>query len=159
MSPSKTFNIAGLSTSEIIIQNECLREKYAKTLNFLHVGGGNIFGATAAEASYNKGEEWLDQLLKYLEGSIDFIEKFLSEELPEIKLMRPEGTYVPLLDCRELGLSPAELESLFKNKAKVVMNAGYTFGKQSEGFMRINIATPRSVIAEALRRIKTAIKS
>ena len=158
MSPSKTFNIAGLSTSEVIISNDYLREKYAKTLDFIHVGGGNILGAVAAEASYNNGEEWLVQLLEYLEGSIDFIDKYLSEELPEIQLMRPEGTYVPLLDCRKLGLSPVELESLFKDKAKVILNPGYTFGKESEGFMRLNIATPRSTLAEGLKRIKAGIR-
>ena len=157
MSPSKTFNIAGLSNSEVIISNEELREKYAKTLNFMHIGGGTVFGAIASEAVYSNGEEWLDQLLNYLEGNIDFIDKFLTEEIPEIKLMRPEGTYVPLIDCRQLGLSLTALESLFKDKAKVILNAGHTFGKQSEGFMRMNIATPRSVLAEGLERIKKAI--
>jgi cystathionine beta-lyase len=73
--------------------------------------------------------------------------------------MRPEGTYVPLIDCRQLGLSPLELDSLFKDKAKVVLNAGHTFGKQSDGFMRMNIAAPRSILAEGLRRIKAALNS
>jgi cystathionine beta-lyase len=159
MSPSKTFNLAGLSTSEIIISNDVFREKYAKTLDFLHIGGGNIFGAIASEAVYSYGEEWLDQLLNYLERNIDFIDTFLSEGIPELKLIRPEGTYVPLIDCRQLGLSPIELESLFRNKAKVILNAGYTFGKQAEGFMRINIAAPRSILAEGLKRIKIAINS
>ena len=157
MSPSKTFNIVGLSNSEVIISNEELREKFAKTLNFMHIGGGNIFGAIASEAVYSNGEEWLNQLLDYLEGNIDFVDRFLSTETPELKLMRPEGAYVTLIDCRKLGLSPIELESLFKNKAKVILNAGHTFGKQSEGFMRINIAAPRSVLALGLKRIKEAI--
>ena len=157
MSPSKTFNLAGLSTSEMIIPNKDLRSKYSKTMDFMHIGGGNIFGAIASESSYDNGEEWLDQLLDYLEGNIDFIDKFLSEETPELKLMRPEGTYVPLINCRQLGLSPVELEKLFKDKAKVVLNAGYTFGKQSEGFMRMNIAAPRSILAEGLKRIKKAL--
>jgi cystathionine beta-lyase len=159
MSPSKTFNLAGLSTSEIIISNDDLREKYAKTLDFMHIGGGNIFGSIACEAVYNYGEEWLNQLLDYLEKNIDYVDEFLSEEIPELKLMRPEGTYVPLIDCRQLGLSPVELEKLFRDKARVILNAGYTFGKQSEGFMRLNIAAPRSIIAEGLRRIKSAIKN
>ena len=159
MSPSKTFNLAGLSTSEIIIPNEDLRNKYARTLDFIHIGGGNIFGAVASEAVYNYGEEWLDKLLEYLESNIEYTDRFLSEEIPELKLVRPEGTYVPLIDCRQLGLSLVELESLFKDKAKVVLNAGHTFGKQSEGFMRLNIAAPRSLLAEGLRRIKAAINS
>ena len=157
MSPSKTFNLAGLSTSEIIIPNEDLRKKYAKTLDFMHVGGGNIFGAIASEAAYNYGGEWLDQLLVYLGGNIDFIDSFLSKEIPELELMRPEGTYVPLIDCRRLELSPPDLERLFLEKAKVVLNAGHTFGKQAEGFMRINVATPRSILAEGLKRIKMSL--
>jgi len=157
MSTSKTFNLAGLAASEMIIPNDGLRKKYSKTLDFIHVGGGNIFGDIATVAAYENGGEWLDQMLKYLECSIDFMDKFLSEEIPKLKLMRPEGTYVPLIDCRQLKLSPLELENLFKDEARVVLNAGYTFGKQAEGFMRINIAAPRSVLAEGLKRIKTAI--
>ena len=157
MSPSKTFNIAGLSNSEVIISNEALREKFARTLKFMHIGGGNIFGDIASEVVYSNGEEWLNQLMDYLEGNLDFVDRFISSETPLLKLMRPEGTYLPLIDCRQLGLSPTELESLFKDKAKVILNAGHTFGKQSEGFMRMNIAAPRCVVAEGLKRIRKAI--
>ena len=157
ISTSKTFNLAGLSTSQVIISNASLREKYVKTMDFINVGGGNIFGAVASEAAYSHGEEWLTQLLKYLEANIDYTDKYLAKEIPQLKLMRPEGTYVPLIDCRELGLSPIELESLFVNEAKVVLNSGYTFGEQTAGFMRINLATPRSILEEGLGRIKKAI--
>ncbi|MDD2207677.1 MAG: PatB family C-S lyase [Aminobacterium sp.] len=157
IAPSKTFNIAGLSTSAIIIPDEDLRAQYTSILKFLHIDSGNIFGTFALEAAYRKGEPWLEELIEYLEGNVNFIEEFLKENISSIKLIRPEGTYVPFIDCRELGLSGDELLDLFVNKARVAMNNGAWFGKGGEGFMRINIAAPRTVIKEGLERIARAV--
>jgi cystathionine beta-lyase len=157
IAPSKTFNIAGLSTSAVIIPDPQIRDAYTSVLNFLHIDGGNLFGTFALEAAYRKGEPWLHALLEYLEGNVNFIEKYLTENLPDIKLVRPEGTYVPFLDCRGLGLSGDELLDLFVNKARVAMNNGAWFGTGGEGFMRMNIATPRALIKEGLDRISRAV--
>ncbi len=157
IAPSKTFNIAGLSTSAVIIPDPQIRDAYTSVLNFLHIDGGNLFGTFALEAAYRKGEPWLHALLEYLEGNVNFIEKYLTENLPDIKLVRPEGTYVPFLDCRGLGLSGEDLFNLIINKARVAMNNGAWFGTGGEGFMRMNIATPRALIKEGLDRISRAV--
>ena len=157
IAPSKTFNIAGLSTSAIIIPNKRIRDNYTAVLDFLHIDGGNIFGTFALETAYRKGEPWLEELIEYLEGNVNFIEDYLKENIPSIKLVRPEATYVPFLDCRGLGLSNGALFDLLINKARVAMNNGAWFGKGGEGFMRINIATPRALIKEGLDRIARAL--
>jgi len=102
ISPSKTFNIAGLSTSAVIIPDPGVRANYQRVVDFLHIDSGNVFGTLALEACYNLGEPWLEELLEYLEGNLDFTEDFLAKNLPGISLVRPEGTYIPLLDCRSL---------------------------------------------------------
>lgn len=154
MSPSKTFNLAGLATSEIVIPDSGLRAKFAFTLDALHIGGGNIFGAVAAEAVYRNGEQWLNELLEYLDGNVNFMAEFFERKVPKLKLVYPQGTYVPFVDCRELKLSESELEELFYRKIKVAANAGHTFGPGGEGFMRINIGTSRKILEEGLNRIK-----
>lgn len=152
MAPSKTFNIAGLSASEVIIKNETLRKIYTRTIDFIHVGGGNIFGAIATEAAYGHGEGWVDELIKYLEGNVLLVDEFLNKN-SKIKLVKPEGTYVPFLDCRELFLDRDALKKFFYEEAKVAVNSGHTFGTGGDGFMRLNIATPREILTEGLKRI------
>lgn len=158
MAPSKTFNIAGLSTSYLVISNEVLRKKYEQVVENLHVNFGNIFGTSALEAAYNFGEDWLKQLIDYVQANIDFAADYLKKNIPEIKLVRPEATYLLWLDCRDLNMSNEELKDFMINKAKLGLNDGPTFGPGGEGFQRMNVACPRSTLAIALDRIKNAVK-
>ena len=158
VAPSKTFNIAGLATAAIIIPSKRLRDNYQSVIDFVNIDGGNVFGTTALEAAYAKGDAWLDALLVYLEGNLNFIENFLAERLPSISLLGPEGTYVPLLDCRSLNLSGPELERLLVENGKVALDGGHWFGTGGDGFVRINIATPRALLKEGMERIEKALK-
>lgn len=158
MSPSKTFNIAGLSTSYAIIPSDKLRRCYNKTLETLHISLGNIFGNIALEAAYRNGEEWLNQLMEYVEGNCRVLESFFREQLPEIKVIRPQATFLVWLDCRALCMSDADLMSFFVYSAQVGLNDGPHFGTGGNGFLRINIGCPRSVLEEGLRRMSYALK-
>jgi cystathionine beta-lyase len=158
VAPSKTFNIAGLATSAAIIPSRRLRDNYQSVIDFLHIDGGNVFGTIALEAAYDRGDAWLDALLEYLEGNLDFVETFLGEHMPFVSLIRPEGTYVPLLDCRSLGLSGPELEKLLVEKGKIALDGGHWFGTGGEGFVRLNIATPRALLKDGMERIEKAVK-
>jgi cystathionine beta-lyase len=155
--PSKTFNLAGLHTSNIIIPDRQLRASYKKTLLSTGLFGVNPFGVVALEAAYNHGDEWLDQVLDYIQGNLHFLEKYVSQHIPQIRVIKPEGTYLVWLDCRRLGLGKWELKDLMLNEAGVYLNDGFIFGPEGEGFERINIACPRSILAEALERIRNAI--
>lgn len=155
LSPSKTFNLAGLEVSNIIIPNQRLRENFINTRAGM-VPNPNLFGYTALEAAYNHGDDWLEQVLNYLQGNLDYIRKFLETNIPEIKMIEPQGTYLLWLDCRELGMDPHTLQNFMIEDAKVGMEDGYIFGEAGQGFMRMNIATQRSVIETALTRIKNA---
>jgi len=157
--PSKTFNLAGLSSSSLVIPDKELRDKFQKQLEILHIGGGNIFGTEASIAAYSKGEEWLRQLLIYLQKNVELVlDRFDGEKLP-IKAIAPEATYMTWLDCREMKMCGKELNDFFVNKAGVGMNEGSMFGPGGEGYMRINIACPRSVVLKALDNIENALKS
>ncbi len=158
MAPSKTYNIAGLSTSFLVISNKELLKKYNKALDDVHVGQGNIFGTIALEAAYNHGCEWLEELLAYLKKNIDFVEEFLKNNIPEIKMLRPEATYMIWLDCRNLNMDDKTLKNFLISEAKIGLNDGPVFGIGGEGFQRINIACPLSVIEDALIRLQCAIK-
>ncbi len=157
VAPSKTFNIAGLSSSAVIISNEKLLDKYNKMLDTLHLNMGNIFGLIALKAAYNDGEEWLDQLMQYLAGNVSFVKSFLENNMPDIKLVNPESTYLLWLDFSKLGLSNKELNKILINKAKVGLSDGRVFGKGGEGFQRMNIACPKSIVEKAMLRIKNAL--
>ncbi|OFX89175.1 MAG: cystathionine beta-lyase [Bacteroidetes bacterium GWF2_33_16] len=156
MAPSKTFNMAGLSSSSVIISNPKLKARFDEIMHTIHVGLGNMFGIAATEAAYNNGDEWLKQLLNYIAGNIDFVEKFLKERIPQIKMMRPEGTYLIWLDCRDLNLDSDELSRFFIEKANIGMNFGESFGTGGEGFMRMNVACPRITLANALNQLLSA---
>lgn len=158
MAPSKTFNLAGFSTSSMIIPDPALMEKYRRTLVGLHLHLGNIFGNVASEAAYTHGHEWLEEMIKYVQGNVDLVTDFCREHLPQIKPVRPEATYMIWLNCRGLGLDGAGLQKFFVDKAGVGMNEGSRFGPGGEGFMRMNLACPRSVVEKALRQIEGAIK-
>jgi cystathionine beta-lyase len=158
MAPSKTFNLPGLHASSIIIPDKKLREKF----NEARAGAGlglNIFGLTAMEAAYRDGDEWLGQLLDYLQGNLDFTLDYFKEKIPKIKVIKPQATYLLWLDCRGLGLDDQALSSFMKEKARVGMNDGFIFGAGGSGFQRMNIACPRSILKEALQRIEKAVNA
>jgi len=156
MAPSKTFNIAGLECSFAIVRDAELRRRYQHAHHGL-LSGVNVLGWAAALAAYRDGQEWLDQVLRYLEANRDFLCDFVHKEIPALKLAKPEGTYLAWLDCREAGIGrPYEF---FLEQARVALNNGMTFGRGGEGFVRLNFGCPRSVLSEALERIKMAIEN
>ncbi len=155
--PSKTFNLAGLQTSSIIIPNKKYCRIYENILDGLALDENNVFGLVALEAAYRDGEEWLEQLLSYLNENLKFLMKYFEERIPKIKVIKPEGTYLVWLDCRQLGLSVKDLNNFMIKKAGVALDDGYWFGTEGEGFMRINIACPRSFLEESLKRIERAV--
>ena len=157
-SPSKTFNLAGLQTSCIVIPDRDLRTKFEKTLQSNGLFGIGTFGVVALQAAYDQGEEWLEQLLEYLEGNLAYLEAYVTEHIPQMSVVRPEGTYLVWLDCRALCLDKWELKRLMLEEARVYLDEGFIFGSEGEGFERINIACPRAVLVEALDRIRQAIE-
>lgn len=157
IAPSKTFNMAALATSSLICSNKELKEKYDKVLDTIHVGMGNVFGTVASEAAYNIGDEWLDQLMEYLSGNLDYLEHYLKENIPQIKMIRPEGTYLVWLDCSVLKMNDEELKNFMIQNAGLGLNVGTMFGTGGEGFMRINVACPKQTITEALTRLQNAV--
>ncbi len=156
MSPSKTFNLAGLEVSTIIIPNKKLRDNFINTRSGI-VPNPNLFGYIALEAAYNHGDEWLEQVLDYLQKNLDYLKQYLENKIPNIRVVDPEGTYLIWLDCRDLGMDNQTLSNFMKKKAKVGLEDGFIFGESGSGFMRMNIACSRSVLHEALNRIENAI--
>lgn len=157
--PTKTFNLAGLQVSNIIIPNTELKAQFDTANRNTGFFALNYFAYAACEAAYDKGAPWLDALLSYLEGNLIYLRSFISENIPSIKLIEPEGTYLTWLDCRSLGLAEGELESFMKHKAKLFLDEGYIFGKSGSGFERINIACPRTLLEKALHNLKDAVDS
>ncbi len=155
MAPSKTFNLAGLGASSIIIPNAKLRDKFTAARTGI-MPRPNIFGLVALEAAYRYGDEWLDQILEYLQGNLDFLLEYFEERIPKIKVIKPEGTYLVWLDCRELGMDAMGLRAFMREKAKVGLDDGHIFGSSGVGFQRMNIACPRATLNEALKRIERA---
>ena len=145
------------SQSNMIISNPELRSRFEKTLQSTELFGINAFGVVAVEAAYNHGEEWLEQMLDYLEGNLRYLEDYVSTRIPQVTVIRPEGTYLVWIDCRRLGLDKDGLKRLMLKEARVYLDEGFLFGPEGEGFERINIACPRSILAEALERIGNAI--
>ncbi|MGC9354491.1 MAG: aminotransferase class I/II-fold pyridoxal phosphate-dependent enzyme [Mariniphaga sp.] len=156
MAPSKTFNVAGLASSLVIIPDKTKFARYERALNVGHLGMGNIFGLVALEAAYTSGDEWLDQLLDYLWENYLFLENFIRENLPKVKVMKPEATYLIWLDFGEYGMNDEELMKFTVEKAKVGLNNGGRFGTGGDGWLRLNIGCPRSVLDEGLKRLKSA---
>ncbi|MCB8978563.1 MAG: pyridoxal phosphate-dependent aminotransferase [Ardenticatenaceae bacterium] len=156
--PSKTFNIAGLKLSNIIIPDETLRTQFNKTLERSGIMGTNTFGIVATEAAYNLGEPWLTAVLEYIEGNYQFMQTYLADHLPQLHLLPAEGTYLVWLDCRALELTPAERKKLIFEDAHLYLDEGEIFGPEGEGFERLNLACPRWLLAEAMERLKTVIR-
>ena len=158
-SASKTFNLAGLQTSSVIISDKELREQFAATIKRNGVFLANPFGIIAAEAAYNHGEAWLAEVMAYIEDNYRFMKSYLAEHLPQLKIVHPEATYLVWVDCRELGMDRAARKQLMMEQARVNLDEGELFGPEGEGFERFNIACPRSVLEAVLDRIKTAVNS
>ncbi|WP_026693387.1 MalY/PatB family protein [Peribacillus kribbensis] len=154
--PSKTFNLAGLQTSNIIIANQELRVKFRKALEQNFMGSINTFGMVAAESAYRYGGDWLSQLISYIYENYTYAKDYISRHMEDLKVYPLEGTYLLWIDCRKHGLSAKELERLVHKEAKVAFNQGYGFGEGGEGFIRMNIACPRSTLIEGLERLKKA---
>lgn len=157
--PSKTFNLAGLQVSNIFIPDQQMREAFQKQMQLIGYGGINLIGLHACQAAYETGREWLEELKIYLKGNLDFVREYLEKNLPMIRLIEPEGTYLIWLDCRGLGLPEEELERLIVQEAKLWLDAGVMFGESGEGFERINIACPRAVVREAMERLNRAVSA
>ena len=157
IAPSKTFNLAGLSTSNVIISNPALRKSFNRVVENLHVGNGNIFGTAASVAAYTYGHDWLDALLAYIDKNVDFVEDYCRKMIPEIIPVQPEATYMIWLDCRNLGMTGKELQKFFVNKAGIGMNEGSTFGPGGEGFMRMNVGTTHRTVIKAMEQIEKAV--
>jgi cystathionine beta-lyase len=158
MAPSKTFNMAGLAASVVIIRNKELRDRFAEIIRNIGIEMGNIFGITALEAAYTHGEEWLEELLEYLKGNLDFLTEFIESKIPGIKIVKPEGTYLVWLDCREIPLKDKALKEFMIHNAKVGLDDGDKFGTGGEGFQRMNIACSRATLEEGLKRIEIAVR-
>ncbi|MDO8896539.1 MAG: PatB family C-S lyase, partial [Bacteroidales bacterium] len=152
--PSKTFNIAGMATSSVIISNKELRLKFEKTLKALHVDMGNLFGFVASTAAFSKGDEWLRQLLEYVQKNVDFTESYLLKHLPKIKMFRPEATYMIWLDFGAYGLSGNELNHRMIMEAELGLSQGITFGPGGESCMRLNVACSKEILIEALEKLR-----
>ncbi len=157
--PNKTFNIAGLQTANIIIKNKELKEKYTLQMEKFFIEGPNIFGAVALEAAYTYGEKWYQELMEYLEENLEYTLDFFKKRIPQIKINKPEGTYLLWLDCSALNMSKEELNDFFINKCKVYLNEGGMFGSAGDMFQRMNIGTSRELLIEAYERIEKAVNN
>lgn len=158
MAASKTFNIPGLSSSFFIIQDKKIREQFIDFLDKAELSNGSLFAFLAPQAAYEKGENWLQQLKEYLQGNIDYIDHFLLENIPKIKVCRPEASFLVWLDCRSLNMDQKALQAFFLEEAKLALNPGFSFGAGGEGFMRLNIGCSRQILCEAMFRLKAAFE-
>ena len=159
MSPSKAFNMPGLASSYAIIENDELRHRFQTYMEASEFSEGHLFAYLSVAAAYSHGTEWLDQVIAYIQGNIDYTEHYLKEQVPTIKMIRPQASYLIFLDCRELGLNREELNRLFVEDAHLALNEGTTFGKEGEGFMRLNIACPRATLEQALKQLTQAVNN
>jgi cystathionine beta-lyase len=156
MAASKTFNIAGLKSSYHIIQNPEIRQQYNEFLRKSELDTAHVFATGPVATAYEQGEEWVEQMLEYVEANIDFMEQYLKDNMPKMGMIRPQASFLVFLDARGLGLPHDELVEFFIREAKVGMNDGAMFGEEGSGFMRMNLGCPRSVLVKALEQIKAA---
>lgn len=155
--PSKTFNIAGLKVSNIIVANEEYRKKVDRSLNINETIEPNIFGIEGLIAAYNGGEEWLNQLLEYLEGNLEFLISFINKNIPKLKVVKPEATYLVWINCKGLGITSREFSEKLLLEGKLRISDGSAYGKNGEGFIRINIACSKTLLKEGLERLKKVV--
>lgn len=158
MAASKAFNVPGLASSYLLCQNPALFEKYQNFVNGREMAEGHVFAYAGLISAYTEpeGEEWLRQALDYIQKNIRYLDAELRSRMPRIKALLPDASYLVFLDCRELNLSRQELEDFFVNGARLALNNGAIFGKEGEGFMRLNAGCPRSVLARALNQLEKA---
>lgn len=158
MAPTKTFNIAGLQTAAVSVANPTLRHKVWRGLNTDEVAEPNVFAIQAAIAAYNEGEPWLDELLQYIQGNRELVADFIAREIPQVKLIDAEATYLLWLDCKDFckrrGMNSAQLQQDLRDNAQVFLSDGSVYGDAGEGFMRMNIACPKASLQDALNRLK-----
>jgi len=159
VSPSKTFNIPGLGLSSLIVDDAQQRKAIKHVFESWHISAANPFSITAFEAAYQQDDEWLDALMIYLDETRNQLEAYIQQNMPEIKVIPSQGTYLIWLDCRALALDDEALQQFFIKQAKLGLNTGVSFGEQGSGFMRMNIAAPRQQILTALQQIKQALQS
>jgi len=155
--PSKTFNIAGIVASYAIIPDNSLRKDFYSFLEAGEFNQGTIFSYIATTVAYSEGEEWRKQMLNYVIANVNFVDEYLKKNIPQIKTYIPQASFLVWLDCKELGLNHKELNDLFKNRAGLALNDGAMFGAEGDGFMRMNIGCPRSVLETALQKLSSAI--
>lgn len=159
ISGTKTFNLAGLQASTTVFPNMRMKELYDKAWMNMDIHRNNAFSLTAMEAAFNEGEEWLDQLLEYIDGNFNFIRDYCAAHIPQIKPNLPDATYLVWLDCRELGMSNEELRRFMIEKAGLGLNEGWSFGRSLNGFMRLNAACSRKVLEQAMKQLEKAVKA
>lgn len=158
MAPSKTFNIAGIVSSFAITHNKQIREKFMNYLTPRELNQGTLYAYAATEAAYNHGEEWLEQVTDYVQKNMEFVTEYLKDNIPQIKSIEMESTFLMWLDCRDLGLSHNKVVDLFVNKAKLALNSGAMFGDEGKGFMRLNVGSPLSILKKAMEDLKNAME-
>lgn len=156
-SPGKTFNLAGLQVSNIFIPNESLREKMRHEINAAGYSQLNTLGLVACQAAYTYGDEWYEEMIAYIKSNIEFFKSYVKENIPQLKVVDTEGTYLVWVDFRELGLTNNELENLIVNRANLWLDSGAIFGQTGEGFQRFNVACARTTLEQALMQLKSAI--
>ncbi len=156
--PSKTFNIAGIVSSYAIVPNDEIRAKFYSWLTANELNEPTIFSPIATIAAFQQGEEWRQAMLHYVEENILFVEDYCKKHMPQLKPLRPEASFLVWLDCRQLGIDHKQLVDLFVNKAHLALNDGEMFGQGGEGFMRMNVGTPRSVLQQALEQLRQALQ-
>lgn len=157
-SASKTFNIAGLQSSLVVFPDKETKHRIDKAWRKLHVEVTNCFSTVAVQAAFEHGEEWLEQVLTYIEGNMDFVINYINEKIPGIKVKKPQATYLMWLDCRGLGMNGEQLKEFMVHKAGLAMNTGHSFGITGEGFMRLNTGCPRSILEAAMKKLEEAVK-
>ena len=158
-SPSKAFNMAGLATSYAVIANPSLRRRFESYVEGNELAAGNVFAFNTVVAAYNKGEEWLQQMLNYVQGNVDEVIHYIEKYIPQLKVIVPQASYLVFIDFSALQLSQKEIVALCTDKAHLALNDGAIYGEEGKGYMRINLACPRSVVKQALIQLKEAVRS
>lgn len=159
MAPTKTFNLAGLQSSFLVISNPYYYEVMDKAFSRLDIKRNNAFSLVATEAAYNYGEDWLYELIKYIEDNVDFAIDYIKNHMPQLKVKKPEGTYLLWVDFSNLNVDKKDLKNALINKGRIALSDGSSFGIGGDGYYRINLACPRSMVLEGLKRIEFAINS
>ncbi len=159
MAPSKTFNMAGLVSSSYIIPNSEIRKKFSDFMDNSELANGNIFAYVAAQAAYENGTEWLTEMIRYIQGNVDYIVEFLEKNIPQIKPMIPQASFLIWLDCAGLEMNSHQLQDFMVKDARLGLNKGTTFGPGGEQHLRLNIGCSREVLKQAMEQLKSAINS